>query len=103
MVSEIHYDDMYYSINVKCTSIGTELNTLVKKLDKRCKKALKYGSFLKTRVEGSHSTLPPPPGPQWALKLGGTVNTVGNTSASSPGCQETSNSMNFVSGSSDSE
>ena len=62
MVSKIHY--MYYSINIKCTSIGTELNMLVKKLDKICKKALKYVSFLKTRVEGSHSTLPPPPGPE---------------------------------------
>jgi hypothetical protein len=46
----------------------TELNKLIKKLDKRCKKALKNGSFLKARIEGTPSALPPPTGPQWALK-----------------------------------
>ena len=93
MVSKIHYDDMYYSINVKCTSIGTELNTWVKKTDKRCEKALK--SFLEDASR--RVTLPPPPGPQWASKLGGTVSTAGNTSSSA--CQETSNRSNFVSSS----
>ena len=50
-------------------SLHIELNSLIKKLDKRCKKSTRNGNLFKPRVEGEVSNLPCPAGPVWAITV----------------------------------